>query len=156
MVITGNMFHTVLVVATETHIWLASRWYASYWNAVLEQECIPVGCVSTTAVAVIICQYHGCLPPEGWSASRGGGSASRGVGGLCLQGSGYPTPPSCEHNGRLPLKALPSLAVGKKNNKGLTYPWDIMNSSLIVRTFFKPTVDKNHDKNVTTPSVRIY
>ena len=46
-----------------------SRRYASYWNAfllfvvniILKQECIPVGCVPTAAVAATRCQYQGGL-----------------------------------------------------------------------------------------------
>ena len=33
---------------------------------VIEQECIPVGCVSTAAVTATRCQYQGGLPPGGY------------------------------------------------------------------------------------------
>ena len=57
------------------------------------QECIPVGCVPTTAVTTTRCQFGGCLPTEG-CLPAGGDLPTEG--GLPTT---QPPPPSpCEQN----------------------------------------------------------
>ena len=71
-----------------------------------EQECIPVGCVPSAAVAVpggVCLPGGGCLPARGCLPGRGGQgrvsacrgvSACQGEGGICLSHS------PCEQNER--------------------------------------------------------
>ena len=60
----------------------------------LTQECIPVGCVPTAAVAATRYQHQGCVPQ-----------------GVCLHGICPNFPPP--FNRQTGVKTLPSLAVGK-------------------------------------------
>ena len=79
------------------------------------QECIPVGCVPTAAVAASRCQYHGgCADPSleadpllSWTTPFGGRPLSE-------------ADPTVDR--QTLLKTLPSLAVGnKKKNKNLLF-----------------------------------
>ena len=63
------------------------------YENLFQQECIPVGCVSTVAVTTTRCQYRGVFLQRGGLAT------------------GYPSPPLV--NRQTLLKTLPSLAVGK-------------------------------------------